>query len=59
MTSSGASKPSLKMDGTQEVIIGHEAMRRAIHAAAIGAPSDDTSKRCASGSSRLRGLGAR
>ena len=40
----GRIKAFLKMDGTQEVFIGHEAMRRAIHAAAIGAPSDDTSK---------------
>ena len=40
----GRLKAFLKMDGTKEVMMGHEAMRRAIHAACTGAPSDDASK---------------
>ena len=53
----GRLKAFLKMDGTQEVIIGHEAMRRAIHAAAIGAPSDDTSKPVRFGIVEAEGIG--
>ena len=53
----GRLKAFLKMDGTQEVFIGHEAMRRAIHAAAIGAPSDDASKPVRFGIVEAEGIG--
>ena len=53
----GRLKAFLKMDGTQEVFIGHEAMRRAIHAAAIGAPSDDKSKPARFGIVEAEGIG--
>ena len=53
----GRLKAFLKMDGSHEVLIGHEAMRRAIHAAALGAPSNDRSRPVRFGIVEAEGIG--